>query len=89
MADPILAFDAAMFTILVSHVGLAIGTLSKRLTNRLDFRPLVESLLDFEVVGLYLMTERGHGLDTFNIETTATKISGGFILHTAREEAAK
>ncbi|KAF4612700.1 hypothetical protein D9613_011754 [Agrocybe pediades] len=40
--------------------------------------------------GLYLPTEPGHGLDsTYNIETTATKTSDGYILHTPCEEAAR
>ncbi|KAF8956577.1 acyl-CoA oxidase [Flammula alnicola] len=53
------------------------------------FTPLVQRLLRFETVGLYLLTERGHGLDAFNIETTATQTPDGYILHTPREEAAK
>jgi alkylation response protein AidB-like acyl-CoA dehydrogenase len=89
MCDPILSLDIAMFTMLAAHVGLAIGTLSRHLRSRPDLRPLVQRLLRFETVGLYLLTERGHGLDSFNIETTATKTSDGYILHTPREEAAK
>ncbi|KAF8347532.1 acyl-CoA oxidase [Amanita rubescens] len=89
MTDPICSLDIAMFTILAAHVGLTIGTLSRHLKKRPDFRPLVDRLLRFDTVGLYLLTERGHGLDAFNIETTATRTSSGYILHTPREEAAK
>ncbi|KAF5390953.1 hypothetical protein D9757_003968 [Collybiopsis confluens] len=89
MTDPICALDIAMFTILAAHVGLTIGTLSRHLKARPDLRPLVERLLRFDTVGIYLLTERGHGLDAFNIETTATKNRDGFILHTPREEATK
>lgn len=89
MTDPICSQDIAMFTILAAHVGLTIGTLSRHLKKRSDFRPLVDRLLRFETVGIYLLTERGHGLDAFNIETTATWTSDGYILHTPREEAAK
>ncbi|PPQ88194.1 hypothetical protein CVT25_005159 [Psilocybe cyanescens] len=89
ICDPILSLDIAMFTILAAHIGLAIGTLSCHLKARPDLRPLVQRLLRFETVGLYLLTERGHGLDSFNIETTATKTPDGYILHTPREEAAK
>lgn len=89
MTDPICSLDIAMFTILAAHVGLAIGTLSRHLKKRPDFRPLVDQLLRFETVGIYLLSERGHGLDAFNIETTATKTRDGYILHTPREEAAK
>ena len=89
MCDPILSLDIAMFTILAAHIGLTIGTLSRHLKRRPDLRPLVKRLLRFEEVGIYLLTERGHGLDSFNIETTATKTPEGYILHTPREEAAK
>ncbi|KAJ3509212.1 hypothetical protein NLJ89_g5345 [Agrocybe chaxingu] len=89
MTDPICSLDIAMFTILAAHVGLTIGTLSRHLKNRPDLKPLVQRLLRFDTVGIYLLTERGHGLDAFNIETTATKTSDGYILHTPREEAAK
>lgn len=89
MMDPICCLDIAMFTIIAAHVGLTIGTLSRHLKKRPDLRRLVERLLRFETVGIYLLTERGHGLDAFNIETTATKTPDGYILHTPREEAAK
>lgn len=78
-----------MFTILAAHVGLAIGTLSRYLKQRPDLKPLVNRLLRFDTVGIYLLTERGHGLDALNIETTAIKTNEGYILHTPREEAAK
>ncbi|KAF5366570.1 hypothetical protein D9758_008981 [Tetrapyrgos nigripes] len=89
MMDPICSLDIAMFTILAAHVGLAIGTLSRHLKRRPDLRPLVNDLLRMDTVGVYLLTERGHGLDAFNIETTATRTSDGYILHTPREEATK
>ncbi|KAG6831551.1 hypothetical protein H0H92_009470 [Tricholoma furcatifolium] len=89
MMDPICSLDIAMFTIIAAHVGLTIGTLSRHLKKRPDFKPLVDRMLRFDTVGIYLLTERGHGLDAFNIETTATKTSDGYILHTPREEAAK
>ncbi|KIK57425.1 hypothetical protein GYMLUDRAFT_86860 [Collybiopsis luxurians FD-317 M1] len=89
MTDPICSLDIAMFTILAAHVGLTIGTLSRHLKSRPDLRLLVDKLLRFDTVGIYLLTERGHGLDAFNIETTATKNRYGFVLHTPREEATK
>ncbi|TFK70228.1 acyl-CoA oxidase [Pluteus cervinus] len=89
MTDPICSLDIAMFTILAAHVGLTIGTLSRHLKKRPDLRPLVDQLLRFDTVGIYLLTERGHGLDAFNIETTATRTRDGYILNTPREEAAK
>ncbi|KAF9023324.1 acyl-CoA dehydrogenase NM domain-like protein, partial [Hymenopellis radicata] len=88
--DPVCCLDIAMFIILAIHTGLAIGTLSRHLDARPDLRPLVDELLRFEKVGLFLLTERGHGIDAFNIETTATRQSdGSYILNTPREEASK
>ncbi|KAF7335672.1 Acyl-CoA oxidase [Mycena venus] len=88
--DPIICFDLGMFTILAAHVGLAIGTLSRHLQSRPDLQPLVDEFLRFEKVGLFLLTERGHGTDSFNIETTATRLAdGSYILNTPREEASK
>ena len=78
-----------MFIILSIHFGLTIGTLSRHLHQRPDLQALVDRLLRFDTVGLYLLTERGHGLDAFNIETTATKTAQGFIINTPREEACK
>ncbi|KAF9016730.1 acyl-CoA oxidase [Hymenopellis radicata] len=86
--DPVCCLDIAMFTVLAIHVNLAIGTLSRHLDGRSDLRPLVDELLRFDKVGLLLLTERGHGLDAFNIETTSTRQSdGSYILNTPREEA--
>ncbi|EGN94430.1 hypothetical protein SERLA73DRAFT_125935 [Serpula lacrymans var. lacrymans S7.3] len=87
--DPIMSLDTAMFTILAAHVGLTIGTLSRHLHARPDLKPLLNSLLRFDTVGIYLLTERGHGLDAFNVETTATTTPHGFVLNTPREEACK
>ncbi|OBZ76904.1 Acyl-coenzyme A oxidase-like protein [Grifola frondosa] len=88
-SDPAMPLDGACFTIISAHVGLTIGTLARHAQSRPDLLPLLHRLLAFDTVGLYLLSERGHGLDSFNIETTATKTETGFILNTPREEAAK
>ncbi|VDB94428.1 unnamed protein product [Peniophora sp. CBMAI 1063] len=88
--DPILATDFACFTILAAHINLAVGTIARYLSRRPDLRPLVDSMLRLDTVGIYLLSERGHGLDAFNNETTATRMpGGGYILNTPREEATK
>ncbi|TFY75970.1 hypothetical protein EWM64_g8039, partial [Hericium alpestre] len=87
--DPINPLDIGCFTVLAAHVNLAIGTIGRFLDKRPDLQPLMKSLLRLDTVGVYLLSERGHGLDAFNIETTATKTPQGFILNTPREEAAK
>ncbi|RPD78882.1 hypothetical protein L226DRAFT_543141 [Lentinus tigrinus ALCF2SS1-7] len=88
-SDPRLALDVACYTILAAHVGLTIGTLAKFARDRGDVAALVNSMLKFDTVGLYLLSERGHGLDAFNVESTATLTPEGFILNTPREEASK
>ncbi|KAJ7801534.1 acyl-CoA oxidase [Mycena leptocephala] len=88
--DPACTLDIGMFTILAAHVGLAIGTLTRHLDARPDLLPLVDSFLRFDKVGIFLLTERGHGTDAFNIETTVTRqADGSYILNTPREEASK
>ncbi|KAF7335727.1 Acyl-CoA oxidase [Mycena venus] len=88
--DPIISFDLALFTMLLAQVGLVLGTLSRHLDARPDLRPLINELLRFDKVGLFMLTERGHGTDAFNIETTATRMKdGSYILNTPREEASK
>ncbi|KAH8986458.1 hypothetical protein EDB92DRAFT_1879168 [Lactarius akahatsu] len=64
--------------------------LSRFLPTRRDLVPLVKSLLKGETIGLSLLSERGHGLDALNIETTAhQQEDGSYILHTPHEEATK
>ncbi|KAJ7239276.1 acyl-CoA oxidase [Mycena rebaudengoi] len=88
--DPVGSIDISMFTILAAHIGLAIGTLSRHMDARSDLHQLVEELLRFKKIGLFLLTERGHGTDSFNIETTATRlVDASYILNTPREEASK
>ncbi|RPD54060.1 acyl-CoA oxidase [Lentinus tigrinus ALCF2SS1-6] len=88
-SDPRLPLDIACYTILAAHVGLAIGTLAKFADHRPDVTALVNSMLKLDTVGLFLLSERGHGLDALNIETTAELTAEGFILNTPREEASK
>ena len=84
-----MCIDIAMYTILTIHVNLVIGTLSRYIDKRPEFKELVSSLLRFETLGIYQLSERAHGVDSFNIETTAIKTSDGYFIHTPREEAAK
>ena len=88
--DPNIALDYGMFTLLVGQINLTVGTLSRYLTKRPDLAPLVDALLKGDVIGLYLLSERGHGLDALNIETTAhQQEDGSYVLNTPTEEATK
>ena len=88
--DPNIALDYGLFTILAAQINLTVGTLSRYLTSRPDLAPLVDALLKGDVIGLYLLSERGHGLDALNIETTAhQQEDGSYVLNTPHEEATK
>ncbi|KAH9014503.1 acyl-CoA oxidase [Lactarius pseudohatsudake] len=88
--DPTVALDYGLFTILSAQINLTVGTLSRFLPTRRDLVPLVKSLLKGETMGLFLLSERGHGLDALNIETTAhQQEDGSYVLHTPHEEATK
>jgi acyl-CoA oxidase len=88
--DPNIALDYGLFTILTAQINLTIGTLSRYLATRPDLVPLVDALLKGDVIGLYLLSERGHDLDSLNIETTAhQQEDGSYVLNTPNEEANK
>jgi len=88
-ADPLFARDYGAFTVASVHLNLALGTLLRYLPQRPDLQAFVEDLLKMDTIGVYLLTERGHGLDAFNIETTAVRTDEGFILNSPREPATK
>ena len=75
--DPVLALDLGLFIILTAQINLTVGTLARHLSSRPDLVPLVNALLKGDVIGLFLLTERGHGLDAINIETTAHQQEDG------------
>lgn len=87
--DPLLPLDAACFTILAAHLNLTLGTIARYLPERPDLQLLIDSMLRLDTVGLYLLSERGHGLDVFNLETTATMTTDGFVLNTPNQESMK
>jgi hypothetical protein len=88
-AEPLFARDFAAFTIVAAHLNLAVGTLVRYLPERPDLKPIIQAMLKLDIIGVYLLTERAHGLDAFNIETTAVRTKDGFILNTPRHEAMK
>lgn len=72
------------------HWNLALGTIASYRKERPDLEPLIKDLEDFNVSGLFLLTELDHGLDTRNLETQAVRRSdGSFELHTPHLGAAK
>ncbi|TFK31054.1 acyl-CoA dehydrogenase NM domain-like protein [Crucibulum laeve] len=88
--DPILMMDCAVAILLTIHYNLCTGTLAMYSSDRPDIARLVEKLLKFEISGQYCLTELGHGLDIFNMESTAKLLSNGeFELNTGISRAAK
>ncbi|KAI3331466.1 putative acyl-CoA oxidase [Xylariaceae sp. AK1471] len=88
--DPIMGRDSAVATILSIHWNLCIGTIGTFAHLRPDLAPLLEKLIRFDLCGEFMLTEVGHGLDTRNLETTATlQPDGSFDLHSPRTAAAK
>ncbi|KAJ7102696.1 hypothetical protein C8R44DRAFT_808395 [Mycena epipterygia] len=88
--DPIVCFDGAATTLLTIQYNLAAGTLGAFASDRPDIASLVQDLIDFKAIGQFCLTELGHGLDVFNMETTATLLDdGSFELHTPHAGAAK
>ncbi|KAF8173015.1 acyl-CoA dehydrogenase/oxidase [Mycena galopus ATCC 62051] len=88
--DPNICFDGAATTLLTIQYNLAAGTLGAFVTDRADIASIVDDLLNFKAIGQFCLTELDHGLDVFNLETTATLLDDGqFELHTPHPGAAK
>ncbi|MER6684639.1 acyl-CoA dehydrogenase [Streptomyces olivaceoviridis] len=79
--------DAGMATIFSIHTNLFLGSLLDHDHTGRDLTPYV----DLARIGTFLCTERGHGNDAAQLETTATfdQASGGFVLHTPTAAASK
>ncbi|TFY67211.1 hypothetical protein EVJ58_g1760 [Rhodofomes roseus] len=87
--DPALVLDVGCANVLACHYNLFLGTVAPLVRRRKDLTPLVERALAGDIIGNFLLTEVGHGLDILNIETTATKVADGFVLNTPHPAAAK
>ncbi|KAJ6454128.1 acyl-CoA dehydrogenase NM domain-like protein [Mycena sanguinolenta] len=82
--------DMASALILAIQYNLAAGTIAPWADKRPELRLILQKLLDFEISGLFMLTEQAHGLDAINIETRAEMLDdGSFILTTPNDGAAK
>ncbi|KUL87452.1 hypothetical protein ZTR_04742 [Talaromyces verruculosus] len=89
-ADPANARMGAAATLIGSQYNLVVGTIAPYMKRQPDLAPLLQRLMDFDVSGIYMLTELGHGLDAKNLQTVATALpDGGFDLHTPTPDAAK
>lgn len=87
--DPIWAMDGAAATLGTIQINLCGGTIAKYVNQQPYLEATLQGILRFEYSGQFCLTEVGHGLDVFHLETTATLENGGFILNTPSERAAK
>ncbi|KAJ7144233.1 hypothetical protein C8R44DRAFT_827439 [Mycena epipterygia] len=88
--DPNICFDGAATTLLTIQYNLAAGTLGAFVTDRADIASIVDDILNFKGIGQFCLTELEHGLDVFNLETTATLLDDGwFEFHTPHPGVAK
>ncbi|KLO15452.1 acyl-CoA dehydrogenase NM domain-like protein [Schizopora paradoxa] len=84
------AVDLPAVILLSMQYNLVAGTLAPYAESRPDLRPLLDRILNYEVLGSFLLTEIAHGLDAKNLETTARLLpSGDYDLHSPRFEASK
>ncbi|KAJ7192808.1 acyl-CoA dehydrogenase NM domain-like protein [Mycena pura] len=87
LRDPIQVLDGAAATLLTIHFNLCIGTIA---TFPAGKEHILKQLVSFEISGQFCLTEVGHGLDAFHLETTATLLDTGELeINTPSEAAAK
>ncbi|KAK0465878.1 uncharacterized protein EV420DRAFT_798851 [Desarmillaria tabescens] len=88
--DPIWTCSGPAFTIMAIQYNLVVGTLRMFSKGRSDLRAIIDNIMTYKALGLFLLSEVGHDLDIANLRTTATLLpDGGFELHTASSLAAK
>ncbi|TCD63375.1 hypothetical protein EIP91_005606 [Steccherinum ochraceum] len=88
-SDPIFVYDPAVSSIIACTVNLFIGSLAPLVRKHPYLKAVVDDALSGRIFGNLLLSEVGHGLDMLNLETTATKVDGGFVLHTPNSAATK
>jgi acyl-CoA oxidase len=87
--DPIWTIDGSALTIATIHVNLVMGTLAKYKSHAVASE-LLRKMANFEVNGQFCLTELGHGLDAFALETRVDLTENGtLVLNTPSPQAAK
>ncbi|KAJ7149194.1 acyl-CoA dehydrogenase NM domain-like protein [Mycena crocata] len=88
--DPIWSVDGAAGTLLTLQYNCCAGTLAMFARRQPEIQPVLQKVLDFDISGQFCLSEVGHGLDVFHLETTATLLPNGeFEINTPHERAAK
>ncbi|KAF5336966.1 hypothetical protein D9611_002989 [Ephemerocybe angulata] len=89
-SDPIFSVDGASYVLLSIQLNLIVQTLSTYLDKQPGLKPLIDQLLQFDIMGQFCLSEVDHGLDARNIETIVTRLpNGDLILHTPHPGASK
>ncbi|KIY63257.1 acyl-CoA dehydrogenase NM domain-like protein, partial [Cylindrobasidium torrendii FP15055 ss-10] len=88
--DPIAWHDGCSITVMTIHLNLAIGTIGTYAKDRPDLQKLCQDMIEAKAFGQFCLTEAGHGLDAYNLETTATlQDDGSFVLNSPNRGASK
>ncbi|KAF5336296.1 hypothetical protein D9758_014488 [Tetrapyrgos nigripes] len=88
--NPALCHDGAATTLFSIQYNLVIGTLVSFVSRQPYLKAVLDDLLQFKIIGQFCLTEIGHGLDAFHLETEATlNIDGTFTLNTPHANASK
>ncbi|KAK0461918.1 acyl-CoA oxidase [Desarmillaria tabescens] len=88
--DPIVCHNGSSSTVMTIHLNLVVGTIGTYAADRPELLALCKDMMDFKIIGQFLITEVGHGLDATNLETTASlQPDGSFILNSPNRAAAK
>ncbi|RAQ53985.1 acyl-CoA oxidase [Aspergillus flavus] len=88
--DMALSLDHAAHTLISIQYNIAGAIFAMFVSDQPEYQPLLDRILSFEVSMQLMLTEVGHGLDSRNLETTATLLpNGDFDIHTPNSNAAK
>ncbi|KZV73040.1 acyl-CoA dehydrogenase NM domain-like protein [Peniophora sp. CONT] len=88
--DPMWGMDGAAATMITLQYNCAAGALAMHANEHPSIRATLDKVLNYDISGVFCLTEVAHGLDAINMETTAVLDKDGtFILNTPHEGAAK
>ncbi|KAF9650292.1 hypothetical protein BDM02DRAFT_3222827 [Thelephora ganbajun] len=88
--NPIMTMDELMANILTTQLALCAGVLATLADDNPRLKITLQALIDFEISGMFCLTERDHGPNVSNVGTCAVMHpDGSFDLWTPYDGAAK
>ncbi|BAJ31579.1 MULTISPECIES: acyl-CoA dehydrogenase [Kitasatospora] len=83
--------DGTLFTVMTTHLNLALGSIVQQAADRPELADTVEELEELRAVGVFVATELGYGNNLVTLETRARfdPAAGGFVLTTPSARARK